>query len=166
VFKDTTTVLEEQWVHLKRKRPQNQEICEPGLSKATSLGDTTDPLKINEVSSPVPSVTSVHPHAPQEPEDYYWHSTEAAKLFLPTPGASSCLVAADNQICVLEDALASPLSYLNVVDIMGDIDGDPSEVLSCYQVWGLRQKCPNIVVCTKNCKVEDAKTSKLGFCLC
>ncbi len=83
-------MLEEQEVHTRKiKRPQNQEICEPGLSKATPLGDTTDPSKINEVSSLVPSVTSVHPHAPQETEDYYWHSTEAAKLFLPTPGESS-----------------------------------------------------------------------------
>jgi hypothetical protein len=35
VFNDTTTELEEQEVHThKRKRPQNQETCEPGLSKA------------------------------------------------------------------------------------------------------------------------------------
>ena len=99
VFKDTKTVQEEQEVHTrKRKRPQNQEICEPGLSKATPLGDTTNPLKINEVSSSVLSVTSVHPHAPQATENYYWHSTEAAKLFLPAPGESNCLVAVDNQI--------------------------------------------------------------------
>jgi hypothetical protein len=63
-------------------------------------------------------VTSVHPHAPQATENYYWHSTEAAKLFLPAPGESNCLVAVDNQICLLEDAIVAPLSYLNVVDIM------------------------------------------------
>ena len=36
VFKDTTTVPEEQEVHThKRKTPQNQEICERGFSDAT-----------------------------------------------------------------------------------------------------------------------------------
>jgi hypothetical protein len=154
VFKYTTTVLEEQEVHTcKRTRPQNQEICKPGLSKAIPLGDTTDPLKINEVLSLVPSTTSVHQHAPQATEDYCWHSTEAAKQFLATPGESSCLVAVNNRICVLEDALAAPLSYLNVVDIMGD----PSV--------GAPPKMPNVVVCPEGCKVEDSKTSKLRFCL-
>jgi len=158
VFKDTKTVQEEQEVHTrKRKRPQNQEICEPGLSEATSLGDTTDPLKINEVSSSVLSVTSVHPHASQATEDYYWHSTEAAKLFLPTPGESNCLVAVDNQICLLEDSLASPLSYLNIVDIMGEVDGDPSEVLSSYQVWVLRQKCQILLCALKVAKLKMPK---------
>jgi hypothetical protein len=172
---DKPTVKERNWfsylgyaedlLQIKTKRPQNQEICKPGLSKATPLGDTTDPLKINEVSSLALSVTNVHPHAPQATEYYYWHSTEAAKLFLPASGESNCLVAVNNQICLLEDALAAYFSYLNIVDIMGEVDRDPSEALSSYQMCA-PPKIPNIVVCPKGHKVEDAKTSKLGFFLC
>jgi hypothetical protein len=141
VFEDTTTVLEEQKVNKhKRKRPYNQEICKPGLSKAAPLGGIANPLKKSEVSLSVPKATSVHPHAPQATEAYYWHSTEAAKLFLPTPDEYSCLEAVDNKFVCWKLHLLPPLSYLSIVDIIGEVDGDPSKMLSSYQVWVLRQK--------------------------
>ncbi len=105
----------------------------------------------------VPSVTSAHPHAPQATEVYYWHSTEAAKLFLPTPNKSSCLGPVDNQICSLEDALAAPISYLSIVDIIGEVDGGPSEMLSSYQVWVLHQKCQILLYALKVTKLKMPK---------
>jgi hypothetical protein len=38
----------------------------------------------------------------------YWNSTEAAKLFGPTLEEANCLVAIDNQIAVLQDAIDAP----------------------------------------------------------
>ncbi len=71
----------------------------------------------------------------------YWNSTEAAKLFFPAPEEGNCLVAVDNQIAVLRDAMDAPLSIFTVVDIIGEVVGDPGEVLTDYQLWAIQQKC-------------------------
>jgi hypothetical protein len=60
---------------------------------------------------------------------------ETEKLFLPTTNEENCLVAIENQISVLHDALSAPLRYLTVVDCIGEDVGDPSELLTEYQVW-------------------------------
>jgi hypothetical protein len=42
---------------------------------------------------------------------------------------------------VLQDATDAPLSIFTVVDIIGEVVGDPGDVLTDYQLWAIRQKC-------------------------
>jgi len=62
---------------------------------------------------------------------------ETEKLFLPTTNEENCLVAIENQISVLHDAISAPIGYLTVVDCIGEAVDDPSELLTEYQVWVL-----------------------------
>ena len=54
-------------------------------------------------------------------EDIYWTSTEARLLFMPTIDEADSKEAVDNQILLLEEALSTPFSYLNVVEFLGDV---------------------------------------------
>ena len=109
-----------------------------------------------------PFPTSVHPHPPLTTESLYWNSTEAAKLFLPTADEENCLVAIENQISVLQDAISAPLSYLTVVDCIGEPVGDPSELLTDYQVWVVRQKF-QILFCVFNIAKQKCQPFKIGM---
>ncbi len=106
----TIPIPEKDEVHVRKwKRPQNQEKCELGLNSAKPLGESKVAPSTLKVSSSKPSLTSVHPHPPLINELLYWNSTEAAKLFLPTANEKNCLVAIENQISVLQDAISAPL---------------------------------------------------------
>jgi hypothetical protein len=94
-----------------------------------------------KVSSSEPSPTSAHQDILSENGLLYLNSTEAAKLFFPTPEEANCLVAVDNQIAVLRDAMDALLSIFTVVDIIGEVVGDPGDVLADYQLWAICQKC-------------------------
>jgi hypothetical protein len=164
----TIPISEKDEVHTcKRKRPQNQEKCELGLNSAKPLGESKVTPSTLRVSSSKPSPTSVHPHPPLTMELLYWNSMEAAKLFLPTADEENCLVAIENQISVLKYAMSTLLSYLTVVDCIGEPVGDPSELLTDYQVWVIRQKC-QILLCILNITRKKMPTIQNwdAVCLC
>jgi hypothetical protein len=125
----------------KQKRPQNQQRCDLGMNSAKPLGALSTTSSKLKVTSWKPSPTSMQPHPPMTTKLLYWNSTEAAKLFLPTTDEENCLVAIENQISVLHDAISAPIGYLTVVDCIGEAVDDPSELLTEYQVWVLWQKC-------------------------
>ncbi len=72
---------------------------------------------------------------PSESESVYWTSTEARDLAVPNVHELEAKVAVDNQINTLDEAGSTPLSYLNVDDVFGETDRDPTELLRDYQVW-------------------------------
>ena len=125
----------------KRKRgPQNnQEIGKPGISNsiAKPLGDEIDAT--NPLSNDVTSSLVMTPPAAALSSlvTNYWVSTEAIKLFKPK-GEEGVLNAIDNQIEVLEQALASDSGY---IEIIGNIKELNLNEIPTYQVFLLRQKC-------------------------
>jgi len=150
----------------KRKKPQNHENNENEWNPKTPLEEFKEFPSSLEVSSLAPSASSVQP-PPKLITDplLYWHSTEAAKLFLPAANEENCLVAIDNQISVLEEAISAPLSYLVVVDFIGEPADDPSELLTDYQVWSIRQKC-HILLCVLKIARKEMPTIQNWDAVC
>mmetsp|Transcript_336 Transcript_336/g.499 ORF Transcript_336/g.499 Transcript_336/m.499 type:complete len:173 (-) Transcript_336:25-543(-) len=140
---------------METEKPQTQENCEIEWNTKKPLGEYKVSPSSSKVSSLEPSVSSLQP-PPKLITDklLYWNSTEAAKLFLPAAKEENCLVAIDNQIFVLQDALSAPLSYLTVVDYIGKPAGDPSELLTDYHIWAIHQKCQILLCVLKIVKKE------------
>jgi len=63
---------------------------------------------------------------------------------MPTFEEANCLVATDNQIAVLRDAMDASLSIMTIVDIVGEVIGNPGDVLTDYQLWAIHQKWDNL----------------------
>jgi hypothetical protein len=68
---------------------------------------------------------------------------------MPTFEEANCLVATDNQIAVLRDAMDASLSIMTIVDIVGEVIGNPGDVLTDYQLWAIHQKC-QLLFCVLN----------------
>jgi hypothetical protein len=58
--------------------------------------------------------------------------------------------------------MSAPLSYLTVVDCIGEPVGDPSELLTDYQVWVVRQKF-QILFCVFNIAKQKCQPFKIGM---
>ncbi len=125
----------------QRKKPQNHENSEHSSNETLPCGEVSIPPSKLKVSSSEPSPTSAHRDILSGNGLLYWNSTEAAKLFFPTPEEANCIVAVDNQIPVSQDAMDALLRIFTVVDIIGEVVGDPGEVLTDYQLWAIHQKC-------------------------
>jgi hypothetical protein len=144
LFKETTSAN----TH-KRKAPQNHINSEHNSIEKLSFEEVNIPPSKLMVSSLDPSPTSVRRDILLDNGLLYWNSTEAAKLFMPTLEKANCLVAIDNQIAVLQDAMDAPLSIMTVVDIVGKVVSDPGDALIDYQLWSIHQKC-QLLFCVLN----------------
>ncbi len=79
---------------------------------------------------------------------------------MPTIDEADSKEAVDNQILLLEEALSTPFSYLNVVEFLGDVtDVDAMEGLTKYQKWYIHQKC-QLLSCALSLAHEKMAISK------
>jgi len=69
----------------------------------------------------------------------YWDSTEAKKIFKPTPHETNALDTIKSQIKTLNSANEAPQSYITIVE--GREAGDFEDRITEYQVWCFCQRC-------------------------
>jgi hypothetical protein len=84
------------------------------------------------------------------------------KIVFPNSEEANCLVAVDNQIAVLRDAMDASLSIFTVVDIIGEVVSDPGYVLTDYQLWATRQKC-QLLFCVLSIAREKMPIVQIGM---
>jgi hypothetical protein len=93
-----------------------------------------------KVSLLEPSPTSEH-HDILSGNGLLLEFNRGGNFFPPTPEEANCLVAVDNQIAALQGAMDTMLSVFTVLDIIGEVVGDPGEVLTDYKLWAVIILC-------------------------